>query len=117
MNLEIWNTTSFTPVARDSTHYYFHTTTEVNSLIKPGNSVRIFPNPFDSHIAITFPSQNIEQTIITLHNTLGQTVYHTEENNLTNRTKTIDLGYLSKGIYYLDVMMDGELVVKKIVKE
>ena len=78
----------------------------------------VYPNPFISKISISLPKQNLKQATFTVKNILGQTVFTEQENNLSRSyTKTIDLSFLSKGIYLLDVIIDGERTVRKIVKE
>jgi hypothetical protein len=89
----------------------------INESILKSN-ISIFPNPFTSEISIAITKQNIKQGIFTIKNILGQTIFIKQENYLNNNyTKTIDLSFLSKGIYLLDVNIDGERTVKKIVKE
>jgi hypothetical protein len=78
----------------------------------------IFPNPIADKVSITIQKQNFNQAVFTIENILGQIVFNEQENNLnSNYTKTIDLSFLSKGIYLLDVNIDRERTVKKIVKE
>ncbi len=78
----------------------------------------IYPNPFSSEVSITIQKQNLKQSSFIIKNTLLQTVFIKEENNLsTPYTKTIDLSFLTSGIYLLNVIIDGERTVKKIVKE
>jgi hypothetical protein len=82
------------------------------------NIFEIYPNPFASNISIKYEKENIKQASIAIKNILGQTVFKKQENNFSNSyTKTFDLSFLSKGIYLLDVTVDGERAVKKIVKE
>lgn len=82
------------------------------------NILRIFPNPFNSSIFIAAQNLKTNSIEITIKNVLGQTVLNQQENNLINSyTKTIDLNFLAKGIYLLDVIIDGERTVKKISKE
>lgn len=76
----------------------------------------VSPNPFHSQLTLTFPSQNIKQATITLRNTLGQVVYHAEEKDLSP-TKTTNTSNLSDVIYLLEVEMDGERTVRKVVKD
>ena len=79
--------------------------------------IYIYPNPSLSEISITIQKQ-IKQVSFIINNVLGQTVFIKNENNLSsNYTETIDLSFLSKGIYFLDINIDGERTVKKIVKE
>jgi hypothetical protein len=78
----------------------------------------ILPNPFTSEITIAFQNQNIKQIALTIKNIFGQTIFTEQENYITGSyTKKVDVSLLSKGIYLLDVIIDGERTVKKIVKE
>ena len=44
-------------------------------------------------------------------------MYNNKIINLRNNPEVIDLSFLTKGIYLLDINVDGERTVKKIVKE
>ena len=58
------------------------------------------------------------EATFSIKNILRQTVFNRQEKNInSNYTKTIDLIFLIKGIYLLDVIIDGERAVKKMVKE
>ena len=86
--------------------------------VKHPDGISIYPNPFTSEISITFTKQNINQATFTIKNILGQTVLTEQENNPSSPyTKTIDLSFLSKGVYLLDVNACGERMVRKILKE
>jgi hypothetical protein len=78
----------------------------------------VSPNPFTSSITISIKKTNFKHFTLAIHNILGQTVYRMSENNFGNTySKTIDMNKLSRGIYLLEVIIDGERTVKKIVKE
>ena len=90
--------------------------TAINENAEQENHISIYPNPFTS--TITIQNQNFNQVKFTIHNIFGQSVFNEQENNLSsNYTKTIDLSFLSQGIYLIDIIIDGERTVKKIVKE
>ncbi|HKR04106.1 MAG TPA: T9SS type A sorting domain-containing protein [Bacteroidia bacterium] len=85
---------------------------------KQQNQLTVFPNPFTDDISFIIQKQNLQCAIFTIRNIFGQTVFNKQENNLDNTyTKNIDLGFLPNGIYLLDVIIDGDRSVKKIVKE
>ncbi|MEO8151286.1 MAG: PKD domain-containing protein [Bacteroidia bacterium] len=76
------------------------------------------PNPFTNKIFISFQKQNIKEASFIVKNIPGQTVFSKHEKNLTNiHIKTIDLSYLPKGIYFLEIIIDGEQSIHKIVKQ
>lgn len=99
----------------------FCDTTLTSGLVNNSNfvfQISVYPNPFSSDLSIMIQKLNIKQAVFIIKNVFGQVVFAKQENNLNNTyTKTIDLSFLSKGIYLLDVMIDGERTVKKIVKE
>ncbi|MEP7171471.1 MAG: T9SS type A sorting domain-containing protein, partial [Bacteroidota bacterium] len=91
-------------------------TVDINKLTRD-NSFFIFSNPFTSEISIILPKQNSKKAIFRIKNILGQTVFFEEENNLSIYAKTFDLSFLSQGIYFLDVNLGVEQMMRKIVKE
>jgi type IX secretion system substrate protein len=111
-----WDLTNFT-----SDYWiikFCDTTTAINELQFSHLQFMIYPNPFTSNISIIIQKQNFKQASFTIKNILGQTVFHKQKNDIISPyTKTIDLSFLSKGMYFLEVIIDGERTVKKIVKE
>src|SRR6185436_633174 len=100
------------------TSYFCDLNVGVEDLNINNNEISIFPNPFTANFTITIQKQNLKHAIFTIKNILGQTVFTEQENNISNSyTKTIDLRFLSKGIYLLEVNSDEEAMVRKIVKE
>ncbi|MEO8147658.1 MAG: PKD domain-containing protein [Bacteroidia bacterium] len=85
--------------------------------------ISIYPNPFDNNITIIFQKQNISKASITIKNVLGQNVYSRisppsgVRGSSGNNSLEIDLLFLPKGIYLLDVMMDDTRCIRKIVKD
>ena len=78
----------------------------------------IYPNPFTTDIAIALQKPDLKQADFTICNTLGQTVYTQHETNLSNNyTKMLDLSYLPNGVYFVEVVVDWERVVREVVKE
>jgi hypothetical protein len=93
--------------------------TGINENLSVDNyTIQISPNPFVNAISITIHKQNIKHTSFFIYNVLGQIVFHEQENNLNNTdSKTIDLSELSQGIYFLDIIINEERTVKRIMKE
>ena len=78
----------------------------------------IYPNPFATDIAIALQKPDLKQADFTICNTLGQTVYTQHETNLSpSYTKMLDLRYLPNGVYFVEVVVDGERITKEVVKE
>ncbi|MBL0340590.1 MAG: T9SS type A sorting domain-containing protein [Bacteroidetes bacterium] len=68
-----------------------------------------FPNPFNNSISIHIEKPNSLLATFVIKSVLGQVVFSIEESKLSNSyTKSIDLSVVSKGIYLLEVIVDGE---------
>ena len=85
-----------------------------NSLLQ----LSIFPNPFTSKVKIEIQNHNLKQTLFTIINIFGQTVFSSQENNINSTyTKEIDLSFLANGIYLLEINADGNRNLHKIIKQ
>jgi hypothetical protein len=93
-----------------------------DSLTSAGNLIKsswfdISPNPFTDKIQIAIHKQSVTQATFILHDIFGQIVIKQQAINLTGSlTKTFDVSFLSSGIYFLDIYIDGERVTKKLIK-
>jgi hypothetical protein len=91
--------------------------TSANAPVENSINCLVFPNPFSSEISFSISNATVKQVSFSIKNLLGQTLFMKQENNISSRyTKTVDLGFLSKGIYFLEVLIDDHLTFKKIVK-
>ncbi len=78
----------------------------------------VHPNPFTSIVSIAFKKQNLKQVSVTIRNVLGSVVLSESESHFGSAySKTIDLNFLSKGIYFFEIVADGERTTRKMVKE
>ncbi len=87
---------------------------EVNNNIR----ISVYPNPFCNEVDISIAKQDLHAASFSIYNVQGQAIYKREEDNLSpNYTKMLDLSYLPNGIYFVEVVVDGERVVREVVKE
>ena len=77
------------------------------------DSLSLYPNPTTSLLTLSLPNNN-QKAIINLYNMYGEVLL--PQLSTLNSQFSIDLTDLSQGIYFLEVLMDGEKVVRKIVK-
>ncbi len=77
------------------------------------NDFSVYPNPSTSVITIDYKQTTFGKMEIKLIDVAGKEVYNASSQLLTNR---IDIEYLQQGIYFLEIMVDGNKVVKKISK-
>lgn len=78
--------------------------------INPTNQISVFPNPASNNITI----ENKQQAIIEISNVEGQIIKTIAANN---NKMNIDISTLSKGMYYIKVKGQNDVVVEKFVKE
>ncbi len=77
----------------------------------PVSNVKVFPNPFFGEIQI----QGASFSDLRVRNIQGQTVY--ENMNDESFDNKIDLSGLKDGIYFLELNINSNILVKKIVKK
>jgi hypothetical protein len=94
--------------------------TSVGEEISKISSLQIFPNPFSQSIKVNLnlakQTDNLELRLV---NTLGQVVVNDLYQRLPSGNHLLGMGNskISEGIYFLQVVLDGEKVSsKKIVK-
>lgn len=74
--------------------------------------VSIYPNPTSEQLTISLEEASIG--VLSIRNYLGQLVMKEEFNN----TKELDISLdAPSGIYFLQLEVDGEVIIKKIIKE
>lgn len=74
------------------------------------DKIAFFPNPANNLLNISYGFMN-QQTQVILQTITGQLVFESQQ-----MVQTIDLSNLSKGIYFLKIISDGERCVKKVNK-
>jgi aminopeptidase N len=76
-------------------------------------SISVYPNPAENDLVVDFRNNNSEKSL-TLTDVLGRTV-----NVLKTSESTVQLNisYLSKGVYYVNIQMNAENRTVKFVKE
>lgn len=90
--------------------YASYIPTRIDKLNYNNQSISIFPNPTTSFISID--GENIE--IIEITNIEGQIIYQIE---VYNDKISIDLSSQSKGVYFVKVITNKGIAIKKIVVE
>jgi hypothetical protein len=103
-------------IAIDSVALGYQTTTGLAGMNSLANSIQIFPNPSSSGVNISFIQQEKSSFKINIINTKGQVVY-SEANTLFMGTynKNINLKDQPKGIYFLQIITDNEVLDTKII--
>ncbi|MEP6792929.1 MAG: T9SS type A sorting domain-containing protein, partial [Saprospiraceae bacterium] len=97
--------------------YEFGTTTGlIEHQLQP--EISIYPNPFHSTIELSFLNQNWKELAISISDNMGHTFFSQKDLPFTyDYNKTIDLDRYPAGIYLVEIILDGNHFIKKIVKE
>jgi hypothetical protein len=80
------------------------------------NEITVFPNPFSSNVMLTYKNHSPQSITIEVRNVLGEILWKKEDCQLKDLFP-LDLGFLSRGIYILDINIGHQRVLKKIIKE
>lgn len=81
-------------------------------------TIKMYPNPFVSYLDVELGDIDKEVREIRLLSSAGSIVYSKEKNNQMNETFRIPGETLSRGIYYVSILMqNGQQPVYKVVKK
>jgi len=87
-------------------------------VVDPHTQVNVYPNPFAHDISITLQKEHPQQATFAISNSIGQIIYSRTETNISNTyTKNLDLSNLPDGIYFVEINVDGEKIIKQVVKQ
>jgi len=76
----------------------------------------IYPNPSKGVFNISFSSETLQYFNIRIRNSLGAEVYRLNYQNLeSDFTKQINLSNYDKGVYFLELETNDDLIYKKII--
>ena len=80
------------------------------------NNLDVYPNPTDDIFNVSFVSEEIQTLSIRVLNIVGEVIYEESlEQFIGEYTKQISLGDYSKGIYFLEVIDDSGVIIKKVL--
>jgi hypothetical protein len=77
--------------------------------------ISVYPNPVNTTLTIDLDKEYFDLNI-SIFNTLGEVVYSKTTQNISNKI-SIDMSKLASGIYFITFDIDGNIFVKKVIKE
>lgn len=79
-------------------------------------SFSVYPNPTGGMLNISISNASGAEVITSVINVFGTEVFSTIEKNIpADHTKQINLGDLTKGMYYIKLNINGDIQIKKLV--
>jgi len=85
---------------------------EVNELAAE-NRINIYPNPTSGNFILESTNQQFNKPIITIANSLGEIILKSE---IQNPKSEIDISANPEGVYFIKVIGENRMVIKKIIK-
>ncbi len=86
-----------------------------NDISNSINDISVFPNPAANEITLDFGNLLVNKAEISFYNMLGENVFSSSIAN--ENSKTIDISKLASGIYMMEVLINGEKIIKKVIKD
>jgi hypothetical protein len=77
------------------------------------NAITVSPNPNDGVFVINYNNFNLKNTSITVVNILGETIKKIER--IESNAVQINLSGYTNGVYYVQIIAEGNRVIKKII--
>ena len=78
--------------------------------------LEVYPNPAQNEFELIFLLTSIQDIEISLMNSLGQEISINKIDDFIGQyKKIIDVSYLSKGVYFIQLKTDNEIFNKKII--
>ncbi|MEI7594732.1 MAG: T9SS type A sorting domain-containing protein [Bacteroidota bacterium] len=86
---------------------------------KPESVVSIFPNPTNDSFTLSINSLDINSNCYyTVYNVIGNVIFKKKiENTSANYKELIDMKNQSKGMYFVEVSIDGKKSTNKLIKQ
>jgi hypothetical protein len=80
------------------------------------SDISVYPTPFDSELTLELRADRAQQAVITLYSNTSHLVFN-KEVRVENGVNTIKiLPNIMDGVYILQIKLNGQIVVSKIVK-
>ncbi len=77
--------------------------------------LKVYPNPANEQLNVVLIMNENSDIAIRLINTLGQTVYAFQENNIQQMQKSIETTNFSRGVYFIEISNENGRVIEKII--
>lgn len=79
--------------------------------------VLVYPNPTSNYLNAYVELLTSDEVMIRIYNSLGQEVIVSPKEQITKKRFIFDVRTLTKGIYYVQIIMSDKVVTKKVVLE
>jgi hypothetical protein len=98
----------------DSLHYYYSNFSGIINLAF-GQEINIYPNPSSGTFTLQSTNHQINNSIITISNMLGDKCLSLSPNPLNGTSASFDVSELSNGIYFVQLKTNDKTITKKLL--
>jgi len=90
----------------------------ITSTKQESDIIEFFPNPFQSSLSLSIPNKKGSAYTLSVRSMIGQELLKFSDTVESNSyVKTLDCKFLPEGIYFMELILDGNRNVKKLVKK
>ncbi|WP_338811970.1 PKD domain-containing protein [Bernardetia sp. Wsw4-3y2] len=79
--------------------------------------VLVYPNPASDYLNAYIELQTSDEVMIRIYNSLGQELITSPKEQITKKRFVFDVRRLTKGVYYVQIVMSDKVVNRKVVLE
>ena len=80
------------------------------------NNLDVYPNPSRDIFNVSFTSEDVQDLDVRIINVIGEVVYTENLNEFVGQyTKQVDLATYTKGVYFLEITTNNEVINKKLI--
>lgn len=87
------------------------------STISEGAFLQVYPNPFLTELNLSVSKQSLNKLNLNIYNTIGLNVYSEVHHNVDQYSTKINCANFPKGLYLIEIFVDEERIVRKILKQ
>jgi hypothetical protein len=87
----------------------------IEDVFSTNNSLNVFPNPGDGHVYINVDLMKKENGKVEITDIMGKKVYEYAFKDLAAESIEADLSHLPKGMYFVNLRIDNDLLTKKLM--
>lgn len=91
--------------------------THVGSVSKNTIDMDVYPNPVNEELNIEVSTENFEPYTIEVRNIVGQLVYSKEVSTSSEDIYQVSTSDWDSGIYLVNVMMENDIITRRVVKD
>ncbi|MFI5220426.1 MAG: T9SS type A sorting domain-containing protein, partial [Bacteroidia bacterium] len=92
-------------------------TTGIPGIANAANGISVYPNPVNDLLKVQSNSIESKNVSLNLRDIFGKTIYSSSGKIIFSDQFAVDMKSCSSGLYFLEVIADGNSTITKVMKE